>query len=152
MATNDRSFGRKRSSPDGERRTLLGTIHMLPPEVKRTVAAINEFRSQNETLAVDVAINAALALARNAKRTVYTVRIEQVKPEHLALMLITDVTGKLLQSSSYHVNRGVLSIVGKDQRTLWVRAISEMRERGYCTETKANDDLGWILKQIKEGG
>lgn len=123
-----------------------------PPEVKRTVEAINEFRRQNEALAVDVATNAALVLARNAKPTVYTVRIEQVKPEHLALMLITEVTGKLLHSSSYHVNRGVLSIVGKDLRTLSVRAISEMRERGYCTETKANEELGWILKQIKEGG
>jgi len=125
---------------------------MPPPEVNWTVDAINGFRSRNDTLAVDVAINAALALARDAERTVSRVRIEQVKPEHLALMLITEVTGKLLQSGSYHVSRGVLSTVGTDLRTLWVRAVMELRERGYCSETEANDDLEWILKQIKEGG
>jgi len=67
-------------------------------------------------------------------------------------MLITEVTGKLLQSGSYHVSRVVLSTVGTDLRTLWVRAVMELRERGYCSETEANDDLEWILKQIKEGG
>jgi len=125
---------------------------MPPPEVNWTVDAINGFRSRNDTLAVDVAINAALALARDAERTVSRVRIEQVKPEHLALMLVKNVSGKLLQSGSYHVDRGVLSIAGTDLRTLWVRAVMELRERGYCSEREANEGLERILKQIREGG
>ncbi len=61
---------------------------------------------------MDAVMEQALALAKNADRTVYSIRIGGLKPDQLALILIFNVLTRNLQSGHEHVYRGRLSIVG----------------------------------------
>ena len=93
-----------------------------------------------------------LSLIKDAEKTVYSIRIDNMKPEQLALLLVTNVLGKHIGSGRYHTYRGVLNIVGSDMHKLWHSAQHTMFERDYCTEAEVAEDNLWIQKQIKNAG
>ncbi len=73
----------------------------------------------------------AITLARSAEQTVYSIRIDGMKPDQLALILICNVLGRYLSCGQHHTYRGVLSTIGHDMLELWAKAIATLRERGY---------------------
>lgn len=92
------------------------------------------------------------ALVRDAEKTVYSVRIERVKPDQLALLLFTNVLGEELSSGKYHVYRGTLNMVGKDLLNTWYAVQKALVARGYCTEAEMDQDNEWIKRQINDAG
>jgi len=126
---------------------------LFPPlEVKVTVEEIRAFLGSDAWVSRSIIEQAAIELAKDAEKTVYSIRIDRMKPDHLALFLILNVLGVRLASGQYHIYRGVLGIIGKDMLSMWTAVVREMQERGYYDDQKAKEDMQWVQKQIKNGG
>lgn len=93
-----------------------------------------------------------LALVKDAEKTVYSIRIDRMKPDQLALLLITNVIGQEVGSGTHHIYRGVLSMIGKDMQNLWNITQRAMLERGYCDQAEADKDNAWLREQIRNAG
>jgi len=74
-----------------------------------------------------------------------------MKPDHLALLLITNVTGEHLSLGNYHVYRGILNALGNDMLSVFTRAVDAMLRRGYHSKDDAEEDLKWVHQQISCG-
>lgn len=94
----------------------------------------------------------ALALAKNADRTVYSICIDGLKPDQLALILIFNVLTRNLQSGWHHVYRGLLTITGKDMLRLWHLTAKELVKRGYSTQAEYDADLKGLMEAIRSVG
>lgn len=128
---------------------------LFPPyEVKLTVEEVKAFFKQREGLGLSNSIiePQVLALAKDAGKVVYTIRIDRMKPDQLALILITNVLGQHLGSGQHHIYRGVLSMTGNDMLALWHQVQSELLKRGYCSEAEVEKDNRWVREQIKGAG
>lgn len=123
-----------------------------PYEVKLTKIEINTFLKSHGSLCVDLVLQEAMALANDAEKTVYSIRIDHMKPDHLALLIITNVAGRQLSGGWHHTYRGVLSMVGKDLLAVWTAAVMELKKRGYYSEAEVDEDMKWIHNQISQVG
>jgi len=132
-------------------RKLLWKL-FTPYEVELTVEAVQEFLIQHAGLCKDIVEPAVMSLAREAEKTVYSIRINNMKPEQLALILITNVVGNYLGSGRYHTYRAVLGMVGSDMFKLWNVAQNVMLKSGYCTEAEIAEDNAWLRKQVQQAG
>ncbi|MDP1886132.1 hypothetical protein [Polaromonas sp.] len=125
---------------------------MFPPfEVRLTLEEIERFFVVGQ-LCGSIIKPRAVALAKDAERTVYSVRIDRMKPDQLALILISNVIGEELQSGAHHVYRGVLGMIGNDMRAVWSAVQRELLARGYCDESEVAKDNEWLSRQIKDAG
>ncbi len=126
---------------------------IFPPyEVKLTVEEAKVFLGQTAEICRSIVEPEIVALAKDADKTVYSVRIDRMKPDHLALLLITNVVGRHIGSGAHHTYRGVLSMKGQDMLKVWHSAQKAMMERGYATEAEVAEDNQWIQEQIKGVG
>lgn len=123
-----------------------------PYEVKLTVNEAKKFLNETAQLCKNTIEPEVITLAKDAEKTVYSIRIDQMKPDQLALLLITNVIGQLISSGSFHTYRGVLSLVGQDMLKVWHSAQKTMQERGYCSEEEVAEDNNWIKRQIAAAG
>ena len=123
-----------------------------PAEVKNTVAEIDAFLSQHAALCRDIIRTDAVRLANVKDKTVHSIRNDGLKPDQLALILITNVVGRHLTSGKHHTYRGVLGAVGVDMLKLWSAAVSAMQQRGYYSAEEAQEDMRWIQAEIKNVG
>jgi len=123
-----------------------------PLEVKATVGEIRTFLGLRDWLSRDVISKAAIALAKDADTTVHSIRIDGMKPDRLALLLILNVLGADLQSGRHHTYRGILGVVGTDMLNMWTAAVQTMRQRGYYDVTEAEEDMQWVRRQIEQAG
>lgn len=124
---------------------------VFPPyEVRLTIEEIRSFL--DGAMCRPLVEPLAIALAKNAKRTIYSIRIDGMKPDRLALLLITNVIGEQISSGSHHTNRGNLSIIGSDLLRTWSAAVSRLKERGYYTDDEAKEDMRWIEEKIAGAG
>lgn len=126
---------------------------VFPPlEVKATTEEIIAFLSGYAGEYRRILEKNAIALANDAEKTIYSIRIEHMQPDHLALLLISNVTGQHLSMGNYHIYRGVLSDVGHEILAVFTRAVKTMAERGYHSPEEAEQDLAWVRKQIASAG
>ena len=126
---------------------------IFPPyEVKLTQQELKSFLEQAAGVCRSTIEPEIVSLIKDAEKTVYSIRIDNMKPEQLALLLVTNVLGKHIGSGRYHTYRGVLNIVGSDMHKLWHSTQQTMVERGYSTEAEVAEDNLWIQKQIKNAG
>jgi len=123
-----------------------------PYEVKTTLEETRAFLGQTAELCRSIIEPEVTALVRDAEKTMYSVRIDRIKPDHLALLLTTNVLGKQIGSGSHHTYRGVLGMEGKDMLKVWHAAQEAMLERGYASEQEVAEDNKWIQEQIKGAG
>ena len=125
---------------------------MFPPyEVRITIEEIERFFAQ-EHLCTTAIKPKAVALAKDAEKTVYSLRIDRTKPDQLALILISNVIGEELQSGAHHTHRGVLGMIGNDMRAVWHKVQRELLERGYADTAEVDKDNEWLSRQINEAG
>lgn len=126
---------------------------LFPPfEVRVTCHDIKALLRADNGLCMDIVMAEALALAKNADRTVYSIRISQMKPDQLALTLIFNVLTRRLQSGSQHVYRGMLSIIGRDMLRLWHVTAKELITRGYSTQEEYEADVKGLTEEIRSVG
>lgn len=123
-----------------------------PYEVKITIREARTFLGQTATLCHRIIEPDVVTLAKDVDKTVYSIRVDRMKPDHLALLLITNVLGRHIGSGAYHIYRGVLNRVGQDMLEVWRAAQEAMHERGYTTKKEVAKDSRWIKKQIKNAG
>lgn len=125
-----------------------------PYEVKLAMMELIAFLKQQDTSlsCLEIVFRDTKALLKIAEKTVYSIRIDGMKPDHLALMLITNVIGHHLTSGRHHIYRGLLSIEGRDMLKLWNTAVYALRERGFYTDAKVEKDMKWIREQMKNVG
>ncbi len=123
-----------------------------PSEVQTTVAEIDAFLDKQASLCRDVIRRDAVTSANEQDKTVHSIRHDGLQPDHLALILITNVLGNRLTSGHYHVYRGVLSAIGDDMLNLWGTAVSAMHQRGYYSDDEAQEDMRWIQAEINNVG
>ncbi len=97
---------------------------------------IEAFLRADNGLRLDVVRREALILANNTEKVLYSIRVDHMKPDQLALTLIYNVLTKQLQSGWQHSYRGVLSMIGQDMLRLWHITAKELVKRGYSTEAE----------------
>ena len=123
-----------------------------PYEVKITIKEAKTFLSQTATLCHRIIEPDVVTLAKDVDKTVYSIRVDRMRPDHLSLLLVTNVLGRHIGSGAYHIYRVVLNMVGQDMLEVWYAAQETMQERGYATEREVAKDNRWIKKQIKKAG
>lgn len=125
---------------------------LFPPyEVRLTVDEAKAFLS-GAAMCRPIIEPKVIALAKDAEKTVYSIRIDRMKPDQLALLLVTNVVGSELASGQHHTYRGVLGMMGKDILVVWHFAQKAKLERGYCTEADVERDNQGIQRQVQEAG
>jgi hypothetical protein len=130
---------------------MLGKL--FPPyEVKVTCRDINVLLQSDDGLCIDIVRREALKLAKDADKTLYSIRISGFKPDQLALVLIFNVLVRNLESGWYHTYRGVLGMQGQDMLRLWHNTAKEMIKRGYSTEEEYTVDLEGLNRGIRSAG
>jgi hypothetical protein len=126
---------------------------MFPPyEVKVTCHDIVALLQAENGLCIDQIRKEALTLAKNADKTIYSIRIDRLKPDQLALILIFNVLTQNLESGLYHGYRGVLTMIGQDMLRLWHITEKEMIKRGYYTEEQYAADTEGLIREIRSVG
>ena len=121
-------------------------------EVKSTTSEIDAFLNQHASLCRAIIRADATKLANIKEKTIQSIRSDGLKPDHLALILITNVLGRQLTSGQYHVRRGLLNAIGSDMLKLWSAAVSTMQQRGYYSSEEAQEDMRWIQSEINNVG
>lgn len=82
---------------------------IFPPyEVSLTQKELDSFLSKNAGNCLESIRSEIVSLIKDSEKTVYSIRIDNIKPEHLALLLTTNVIGNHISSGRYHVYRGLL--------------------------------------------
>ena len=126
---------------------------LFPPyEVKRTRVEARAFLSESAGSCRSMIEPAVLTLIEDAPKTVYSLRVDRMEPDQLALLLIANVVGAHLMSGKYHIDRGALGMVGSDMLAFWRSTQTTMLERGYATQIEVEEDNLWIRDQIKAVG
>jgi len=126
---------------------------LFPPyEVKVTCQDIDVLLQVNDGLCNDLIRNEAIKLAKDADKTLYSIRIDHLKPDQLALILIFNVLTRNLESGWYHTYRGVLTTIGQDMLRLWHITEKEMINRGYSTPEAYAADVEGLMMSIRSVG
>ncbi|WP_305965621.1 hypothetical protein [Marinobacter salsuginis] len=126
---------------------------LFPPyEVRLTIEEAKAFLGQSPGLSKNIIEPEVVSVAKDAEKTIYSVRIDRMKPDELALLLITNVIGRHLSSGQHHTYRGVLNMTGKDMLRVWHSAQKAMLERGFVTESRVEKDNNWVAEQVKNAG
>ncbi|MFY3775492.1 hypothetical protein ACOSZC_15205 [Marinobacter salsuginis] len=126
---------------------------LFPPyEVRLTIEEAKAFLGQSPGLSKNIIEPEVVSVAKDAEKTIYSVRIDRMKPDELALLLITNVIGRHLSSGQHHTYRGVLNMTGKDMLRVWHSAQKAMLERGFVTESQVEKDNNWVAEQVKNAG
>lgn len=132
-------------------RRLLWSV-FPPSEVVATCQCIREFLAGASVFTPPELEHLALRAAKDAEKTIYSVRGEHITPDHLALILVTNAVARLIPSGAYHSYRGVLNGAGQSMLETWDRAIATLTSKGRYTNVQASEDRAWIRAQIKCGG
>ena len=123
-----------------------------PSEVRWISEEISYFFRCNEFIFGDSCKLSALRMAKDADRAKYSIRVNQMKPKQLALLLITNVAWNELASGNNHIYRGVLSVMGKEYLRIFKVALSSSLELGYIDSDEYRDDLKKLEIAINEMG
>lgn len=82
----------------------------------------------------------------------HSITVDGVNPDHLMLMLTTNVIGRMIASGRFHSYRGVLNFQGQDLRRLWLKTNSLMVDLQFIDKASADKDNLWLFEQIRNAG
>jgi hypothetical protein len=123
-----------------------------PFEVKATCRDIDAFLQADNGLCIETVRKGALSLAHDTDKVLYSIRVNHMKPDELALTLIYNVLTRNLQSGSLHVYRGILSMEGQDMLRLWHATAKELVKRGYSSTHEYETESAGIVEGIHSAG
>ena len=121
-------------------------------EVEDTKNEVLNFLSCHSNLSSDLIKEQAIVLANMSDKTEYSIQVDKIKPDILALILITNVIGEYISSGSFHIYRGVLNMTGTDMKKIWNAAINELEIKGHYNKEQVDDDHRWLEEKIKIAG
>lgn len=126
---------------------------IFPPiELTATKSNATSFVMAHTVATRDAVLNRIFHLLNDTERTVYSIRCDHLKPQHLALLLVSNVTSTMLQTGQYHTYRGVLNAQGSELLNLFILSVEFMLEGGFTSAEETEKDHQWILQQIREVG
>ncbi|WP_292448675.1 hypothetical protein [Methylibium sp.] len=123
-----------------------------PREVRLTLNAIDAFLRQVGGPGGGVVRDSARQLAKEAERTVVSIRTEGMDPNDLALLLVSNAAGEMIRSGEHHVHRAKLSMLGTDLLRVFTAAVERRRELNYQSADEAADDVRWVQERVAEAG
>lgn len=121
-------------------------------EVKWIRAAIRDFFDSNDYLIKNQALKECLRAGSDSDKAKYSIRVDRMKPEQVALIIIRNVAQNKLVYGDHHVYRGVLSITGKEYKKIFYDAVTLYAKLGFGNEAEAKQELSEITKAISEVG
>ncbi len=121
-------------------------------EVKWIKESIYEFFERHEFIVEQQALSEALRLASDSDRAKYSIRVDRMKPEQVALVIVRNVALNNVASGLNHVYRGVLSALGKDYEKMFVCAVKESVRLGFDSDEDADADIAEMRLAIKNAG
>ena len=110
----------------------------------------NYFNSKNY-ICSDTALKEALKAAGDADKAKYSIRVDQMKPLQVALVIIRNVAFHQLISGKHHIYRNTLTLLGNDYLKLFNDVMKLSIKLGYTTEQEAkieNDELLAFIKNL----
>ncbi len=111
---------------------------ILPPrEVRETIYHIEDFLKLNATLSKNFIQRKAVRLAKQSEKTVTFITKQYHQPEHLALLLITNIIDKEIAGKKYKKENKNLA---RDMLKLWDIAILQMRDKKYYSSFEYQRD------------
>ena len=125
---------------------------ILPREVRITLGAAKAFSAQNPGLTNHLVLPRVLELIKDVRKTMHSITVDGVNPDHLMLMLTTNVIGRMIASGEFHSYRGVLDFQGQDLRRLWLKTNSVMVDLQFIDKASADKDNLWLFEQIRNAG
>lgn len=123
-----------------------------PPEVKATLREIINFLNKESYLSREILLFAAMKLAKDTEKTVYSIRTIKRKPDQLALLIIMDIIFQYLSSGYFHMYRGSLNITGHEMFDIFLAAQKIMVKNHFILQNDANRDSLLLAEQIKKVG
>lgn len=121
-------------------------------EVRWIQEELYAFFDAHDYLVEDCALSQCLAIARDADRAKYSIRVDRMKPDQIALVIIHNVALDQVASGRNHTYRGVLSLIGQEYKRMFIDAVRESQRRGYDDEQEADKDIAEMKAAIKEAG
>ncbi len=119
---------------------------MPPKEVRETIYHIDDFLKANATLSRMIVQRKAIKLARQTEKTMSFITKQYHQPEHLALLLITNVIGDEIAGKKFRKENKNMA---RDMLRLWDIAITQLRDKKYYSSFEYQRDLDWINKRCK---
>ena len=115
-----------------------------PQEVRNTVRHIKHFLRDNASFSRSIIQTSAINLAKQTEKTVNFIKNDNHEPEHLALLLITNVIAKKIVKREYTLGSG---LVARDMLKVWEIATRRMRDKYYYSEEEYQKDCAWIARK-----
>lgn len=145
---------RLRSPQEKHSQSNLGYLTRLfqPREVRITLGAAKAFFSQTPGLTNHLVLPRVLELIKDTDKTMHSITVDGINPDHLMLMLTTNVIGCMISNGEFHSYRGILNYQGQDLRRLWLKANSAMVDLQFIDKTTADKDNLWLFEQIRNAG
>lgn len=142
--------------------TFLERVRVLMPErlrprksaIQKSLDALNALKAEvdEEMFVNDEIWERAKTLVYLKDKTEAFVEREGGDPEHLALLLVSNIAGEMIRSGRYHIYRGILGMQGTQIKHLFLKTISTMNEKGYSTLDETEKDRKWIEDTTRDSG
>ena len=133
-------------------RGLIWSDLLVCSEIKWIRDAIRDFFDSNDFLVSKEFVSECLRVASDSDKAKYSIRVDGMKPEQVALIIIRNVANTKLIYGDHHVYRGVLSIAGREYKRVFYGAVRLYAQLGFGTKDEAMRELSDINKAISEVG
>lgn len=120
-------------------------------EVRWIKEEIRNYFNSTNYICSDTALKEALKAAGDADKAKYSIRVDQMKPLQVALVIIRNVAFHQLISGKHHIYRNTLTLLGNDYLKLFNDVMKLSIKLGYTTEQEAkieNDELLAFIKNL----
>lgn len=121
-------------------------------EVRWIKEEIRNFFNHEDYICNDVALKESLKAAGDADKAKYSIRVDNMKPFQVALIIIRNVAFHQLISGKHHIYRNTLSLLGNDYLKLFNDVMALSTKMGYSTESEAKEESDELLSFIKNLG
>ncbi len=121
-------------------------------EVRWVKEEIRRFFNHHNYICSELAMKEALQIAGQADKTKYSIRVDGLKPQEIALIIISNVAFNQLIRGKHHIYRNTLSLNGKDYLKLFNDSLALSVVEGYTTKDDAKERLDELMAFIKNLG
>lgn len=121
-------------------------------EVRWIKDEVFAFFGRHHYLVEGEALRQCMKVASDSDKGKYSIRVDQMKPDEVALLIIRNVALNEVAYGSRHVYRSTLGQVGKEFERMFIDAVNESVTRGYTNEKEAADDIAEMRAAVRSAG
>ena len=121
-------------------------------EVKWIRREVYSFFRRNKLMLHQNVLRACLKHSNNVEKAKYSINVEHMKPEHIALMIISNHAFDQIMYRDVYVYRGLLNFIGNQYKKLYISAVKEMESLGFISKEGSEKDVTEINITISRNG